>query len=131
MHFKRTSDRILKLKLQEKAIKAGKLKQLDSSSDAASNLGLDYEVDFVKDAVLRTVNQWLDETETSYLVTDKVSAADLAVYHQIKQVCTFAGVTIDANEFSRLAEWYGWLEQTWNTGGMKGKQQFEEIHERI
>ena len=42
---------------------------------------LAYERDSVQTAIMTTVEQWLNDTETSYLVTDKVSAADLAIYH--------------------------------------------------
>ena len=42
---------------------------------------LAYEKNTVQTAIMQTIEQWLNETETSYLVTDKVSAADLAIYH--------------------------------------------------
>ena len=62
---------------------------------------------------MRTVEQWLNETETSYLVTDKVSVADLAVFQQLMQVLTFGELEIDA-EFARLAEGYSWIEESWS-----------------
>ena len=69
---------------------------------------------------MRTVEQWLNETETSYLVTDKVSVADLAVFQQLMQVITFGELEIDA-EFSRLAEWYSWIEESWSQDQIKGR----------
>lgn len=71
---------------------------------------------------MRTVEQWLNETETSYLVSDKVSVADLAVFHEMMQAMDFGELTIDQDAYPRLNEWYGWIEQTWNSGQLKGKQ---------
>ena len=60
---------------------------------------------------MRTVEQWLNDTETSFLVTDKESAADLAVFHQLKQVMTMGQITIDGDQFGRLSEWYNWIDE--------------------
>ena len=65
---------------------------------------------------MQTVEQWLNDTETSYLVTDKVSAADLAIYHQVKQVLAFSDLKITQGAYPRLNEWLGWLDQSWNQG---------------
>ena len=65
------------------------------------------------------------------MVTDKVSAADLAVYHQVKQVLSFSNIQIDSSEYQRMSEWMGWLDQSWNQGQIKGRQQFEEISEKL
>ena len=43
-----------------------------------------YEKSVVQTSIMRTVEQWFNDTETSFLVTDKESAADLAVFHQLK-----------------------------------------------
>ena len=80
---------------------------------------------------MRTVDQWLNETETSYLCTDTESAADLAVYHQIKQIMTFADIQIDEAEFSRLNEWFQWIEEKWSGNQLKGRPEFEKIVERL
>ena len=43
------------------------------------------------------VDQWLNETETSYLIDENISAADLAVYHQLKQILAFTDLKIDSD----------------------------------
>jgi len=44
-------------------------------------------------------------------VSDKVSAADLAVFQYVKQVLVFSDGSISiADEFDRLSEWYNWIE---------------------
>ena len=70
---------------------------------------------------MSTVNGWLNEPETSYLVSDKVSVAELAVFQQLKQVLVFGDVTIDEGQFGRLAEWYSWIDENWDRGALKGR----------
>ena len=71
---------------------------------------LAYERDSIQTAIMTTVEQWLNDTETSYLVTDIVSAADLAIYHQIKQVLAFTDLKVTYGAYPRLSEWLGWLD---------------------
>lgn len=77
------------------------------------------------------MNQWLNDTETSYLVSEKVSAADIAVYQQIKQMTIFGSISVDSSEYERLAEWYSWFEADWNSGSLKGKNQLVEIYDKL
>eukprot|EP00354_Favella_ehrenbergii_P001993 CAMPEP_0170469698 /NCGR_PEP_ID=MMETSP0123-20130129/12446_1 /TAXON_ID=182087 /ORGANISM="Favella ehrenbergii, Strain Fehren 1" /LENGTH=54 /DNA_ID=CAMNT_0010736663 /DNA_START=560 /DNA_END=724 /DNA_ORIENTATION=- len=49
--------------------------------------------------ISRTIDNWLTELDSDYLVGDKVTAADLAAYQQLKQICTFAEVGVDQEEF--------------------------------
>ena len=42
---------------------------------------LAFERDSIQTAIMTTVEQWLNDTETSCLVTDIASAAGLAIYH--------------------------------------------------
>jgi len=120
LHFKRAADRLVKLTIQDRALAANKI-TLTAQQLAEKDSALAYEKNVVKEAIMRTVEQWLNETETSYLVSDKVSAADLAVWHEIMQTMTFGELMIDAAEFPRLFEWYTWIEQTWTAGQLKGK----------
>lgn len=92
---------------------------------------MDFEINMARDSILRTVNQWLNDTETSYFVSDKVSVADIAVYQQIKQMVTFGSVSVEASEYERLAEWYSWFEADWNKGALKGKDQLDEIYDKL
>ena len=79
LHFKRTTDRLVKIYIQKKAVVAGKIAMSDLQRQQLDE-AFEYERTSVFGSVLRTVNTWLEETETSYLCTEKVSAADLAVY---------------------------------------------------
>lgn len=73
-------------------------------------------------SVLRTIDTWLTESESSYLATDSVSIADLAVFQELKQVSTFGDVSIDAQQFSKLASWYASLDASWNERKLKGRE---------
>ncbi len=64
-------------------------------------------------------------------MTEKESVADLAVYQQLKQVSIFGEVAISSEQMPRLAEWYSWIDQQWNAGKIQGKQQLEEICDRL
>lgn len=130
LHFKRASDRLCKLSIQERSIASRKI-SLTVQQLADKDNAFAYENNVVKEVIMRTVEQWLNETESSYLVTDKVSVADLAVFHELMQAITFAQLTIDAQEFPRLSEWYKWIEQTWASGQLKGKTQFVELCDRL
>ena len=85
----------------------------------------------IKEAVMRTIEQWLNETETSYIVSDKVSAADLALYHQLMQAKAIGEIEIDGEEYPRLHEWYGWILQSWNHGLIKGRGKFDQLCEKL
>ena len=130
LHFKRTTDRLVKIYIQKKAVVAGKIAMSDLQRQQLDE-AFEYERTSVFGSVLRTVNTWLEETETSYLCTEKVSAADLAVYQQLKQAFAFGAAPIDANEFERLAEWFGWLDADWNSGKLKGREQLEDIYDKL
>ena len=130
LHFKLCGDRLLKLTVRAKAAAAGKL-NLTSEQLESQETAITYEKTVVETAIMRTVEQWLDETEASYLVSDKVSVADLAVYHALKQALVFGQMEIDAAVYPRLSEWYGWIEEMWQEGQLKGKQQFSELCDRI
>ena len=72
---------------------------------------------------MRTIEQWLTESaEVAYLISDKVSVADLAVFHELMQAIVFGQLTIDREEYPCLAAWYAKIEQSWNSGVLKGKQ---------
>ena len=131
LHFKLSSDRLVKLTIQSRAFAAGKLARWSEEQKQQLDEALAYEKNTVQTAIMQTVEQWLNETETSYLVTDKLSAADLAVYHQMKQVLAFSDLTVTQDEFPRMTEWLGWLDQSWKEGQIKGRQQFQEICERL
>ena len=46
--------------------------------------------------IQRTVDNWLNEVEDQdYLATEKVSAADLAVFQQLKQIFVFTDTSVD------------------------------------
>ena len=89
LHFKRCSDRLVKLVIQLRAVAAGKL-DLSDAQKAEKEQALAYEKDAVFSAMMRTVDAWLNESETRYLVQEKACVADLAIYQQLKQVCTFS-----------------------------------------
>lgn len=131
LHFKLSSDRLVKLTIKTRALAAGKLTNMSLEQKEEMEQALVYERDTVQTAIMQTVEQWLNDTETSYLVTDKISAADLAIYHQIKQVLAFSNLSVSQADFPRLHEWNGWLDQSWNQGQIQGKQQFDEICERL
>ena len=80
--------------IRSRAHAAGKLTILTEEQTQEMEQALTYEKNTVQTALMQTVEQWLNETETSYLVTDKVSAADFAVYHQLKQVLAFSDLKI-------------------------------------
>ena len=88
LHFKLCGDRLLKLTVRAKAAAAGKL-NLTSEQLASQEAAIAYEKTVVETAVMRTINTWLEETEVSYLVTDRVSAADIAAFHTLKQAMVF------------------------------------------
>ena len=90
--------------------------QLTDGQKEEKECALEYEVSAVMSAVMKSVDTWLSESETPYLVTSRVSVADLAVFQQLKQVCSFGGLTIDENEYSKLAAWYAALDTRWNSG---------------
>ena len=77
------------------------------------------------------MDNWLTEQEDSYLATEKESVADLAVFQQLKQIFTVAEASVDAEEFPTLADWYGEMDASWNRGQIKGKEELEEIFDKL
>lgn len=121
LQFKRCADRIVKLAIQDRAVAAQKI-TISTAQAAEKEKELAYERNLFSEIIMRTVEMWLNETETSYLVSDKVSVADLALFHEMMQAIVFGELSINQEEYPRLSEWYGWMEQSWNSGQLKGKQ---------
>ena len=48
----------------------------------------------------------LATAETGYLVLNKVSIADLAVFHELVNATTIGGVKPDGDQFPNLVNWY-------------------------
>ena len=82
--------------------------------------------------IQRTVDNWLNEVEDQdYLATEKVSAADLAVFQQLKQIFVFTDTSVDQEKFPELDRWYQQMDSLWTRGQIKGKDELEEIVEKL
>ena len=117
--------------IQQRAVAAGTL-QLPDQRLLEQEQSIAYEKEVIIVTIQRTIDNWLNEVEDQdYLATEKVSAADLAVFQQLKQIFAFTDTSVDQEQFPELDRWYQQMESMWNRGQIKGKDELEEIVEKL
>ena len=64
----------------------------------------------LSDIIFGQVEQLLSQAGTGYLVLNKVSIADLTVFHELVNATTIAAVKPDADKYPNLVNWYHNME---------------------
>ena len=64
----------------------------------------------LSDIIFGQVEQLLTQAGTGYLVLNKVSIADLTVFHELVNATTIGGVKPDADQYPNLVNWYHNME---------------------
>ena len=68
------------------------------------------ELFLLKEIIFGEVEKHLDQTGTGYLVLEKVSIADLFIFHELVNATTIAQIKPDADQFPNLVKWYHDIE---------------------
>lgn len=115
------------------------MKQLTQEEQAQFDEELQIERTLLLEVILVEIEKWLSFDECSYLVTETISIADLAVFHELVnafQFCPFGNNQAEGNEdsitagrrhfdekeFPLLTAWMDDIETMQREGKLKGKK---------
>ena len=105
VQFKRTTERLTKLEIQKRTRAVGKLPALNEAKKA------EFDEEWRAESYLLTLifeqleNQLVD-ADTGFLVTDKISFADLTIFHELVNVTTITEIKPDPDTYPNLDKWY-------------------------
>ena len=63
------------------------------------------ELTVLTEAIIPQIENWLTSSEGIYLVDDKMTVADLVVYHELEQLLLVSGKNVDEEKFPAITTW--------------------------